>query len=155
VNGDVHDHVSIVAGKATDGSSVTEAVPARSLGGGSYEVLATPGLAIGCAAGDRIQVDSDGSFSVSVRGGNVALHVYSATVISASDLARLREIFAPLKGHVEAPVAARFAVVTVPAAAGFPAIEQAIGNWIATQADVDWYFGNVYDDNDNPLGWWE
>jgi hypothetical protein len=50
------------------------------------------------------------------------------------------------------PTNGRFIVVTVPATAGFAAVEDAIETW-ASGNDSDWYFGNVYDEDDRPLNW--
>ena len=46
----------------------------------------------------------------------------------------------------------RFIVITVPADAGFPAVEGAVGTWAADQG-CGWEFGNVYDENDEVLTW--
>jgi hypothetical protein len=157
---DAHEHhVGLSAGPRADGTPFIELVPARPLADGTYEVVATPGIANGCAAGDRVRVEPDGSFEVAERGGNVAVnvavHVYSRPALSGEQLGTLRHRFDSLAGFVESPDPARFAVVTVPVAAGFPAIEAAIEGWVAEQADVEWLFGNVYDAEGRPLGWWE
>src|SRR5438093_1290117 len=72
--GDVR--VQLLAGfNEATGRPVHEELRARHEGGDRYVVLATPGLANGCAAGDTVQVDGDGRFTVVERGGNVAVHV--------------------------------------------------------------------------------
>jgi hypothetical protein len=60
-----HEHIGLLADHRGDGSPFIEMVPAHALGGGDFEVLATPGIAIGCAAGDRITVADDGSTRMS------------------------------------------------------------------------------------------
>jgi hypothetical protein len=149
-----HDHVKLLAGLRADGSPLTELVPARSIAEDIVEVLGTPGIVNGCAAGDHIRVENDGSFEVLRRGGNVAVHFYSGARFRPDELSALRTAFEPLHGLVEAPETARFAVVTVPVSAGFPAIEAAAQTWVDGVADVDWLFGNVYDEQDQPLNWW-
>lgn len=84
------------------------------------------------------------------RGGGIAIHITGD--LNPSILGHLRVEFARLDATVEAPPDLKFAVITVPVAHGFPAIEHAIRR--ATKGAVEWYFGNVYDDHDRPLNWW-
>ncbi|MFE9205110.1 hypothetical protein [Micromonospora sp. NPDC007230] len=51
------------------------------------------------------------------------------------------------------PADGRFIVITVPAAAGFAAVEDAVNSWTAEQG-CPWEYGNVYDEDGQPLGWW-
>lgn len=117
-------------------------------------MLGTPGIAQGCATGDEIVVEPDGSHLVQRRGGNVAVHIYTRGSFSPEDLAGLRAAFAHVGGSVEAPANGRFAVVTVPVVAGFPAIEAAIHGWSVDRDDVERNFGNVYDESGSLLNWW-
>ena len=48
----------------------------------------------------------------------------------------------------------RFIVVTVPVSAGFPVIEAVVVEWTSSN-NSEWYYGNVYDEDDRPLGWRE
>ena len=149
-------HVRLhIGGTETTGAEVDEVVPARHLGDDLYVVLGTPGVVYGCAAGDTVRVRPDGRFVVVERGGNIALHIYGRHQFEDRQIDALRARFEPLDGIVEAPPGARFAVVTVPATAGFPAIEAAVGNWVSAQAEAEWFFGNVYDDEGAALRWWE
>jgi hypothetical protein len=52
--------------------------------------------------------------------------------------------------------AAKELVYTIPVSAGFPAIEGLFSEVKAAYPDVEWYFGNVYDERDGvtPLNWW-
>jgi hypothetical protein len=135
---------------------VDELVPARPLGERMYLVLATPGMVYGCAAGDTVRVEADGTFSVVRRGGNVAVHIYSKPPLEQRDIEDLEERFDPLGGLVEAPAHRRFAVVTVPVSVGFPAVESAIAGWTSVRTDTaEWFFGNVYDDDGASLEWWD
>ena len=64
--------------------------------------------------------------------------------------------FAPLGGLVKAPADRRLIAVTVPAAAGFPAVEAAMGTWAAgVSVQVEWGFTNVFGPNGEPLNWWQ
>lgn len=148
------DHVRIQAGVDRAGRVAYELLPAKHIGSDRYKVLGTPGLANGCATGDVIAVQEDGTFSVVEPGGNLAIHIYFRPPVSKSDLEALKSVFAPLAGIVEAPPDGRFAVVTVNVSAGFPAVEGAMADWMTGRQDAEWNFGNVYDEAGRPLGWW-
>ena len=154
MNAYVHDHVALWCSDRPDGSPVTEKVPARRRSDGLIEVLGTPGIAYGCAAGDVLSVEANGRFEVVRRGGNVAIHLWPSQHFTDDQLTALRLLFEPLRGLVEGPDPARFAVVTVPVTAGFPAIEQAIERFVGKQPEIEWYFGNVRDESELPLNWW-
>jgi hypothetical protein len=148
-----HAHVRLLAGTASSGQPVYELIPASMVEHGVYDVLASPGLARGCAAGDRIRVADDGSFEVLRRGGNVCLVLYPPAPPPDDGIAALTTAFTQLDGLVEMPVDRRFIVITVPATAGFAAVEDLINSWTAEQ-DCPWEYGNVYDEDGHPLGWW-
>jgi hypothetical protein len=150
-----HDHVALLADNP-GGRQVRESTPARSVGVGEWLLLATPGLVQGCAAGDVVRVNDDGSFQVLHRGGNVSVNVYSdGSADMKQSFALLKGLMAPLEATVEAPDDLRFLVVTCPISAGFPAIEEAMGRWVSAGGGPEWCYGNVYDDLDRPLDWWE
>jgi Domain of unknown function (DUF4265) len=149
-----HGHVRLLAGYGKNGRPSLELVVAEAVGDGVFVICGTPGLVNGCASGDRVRVDESGAFEILERGGNVAAHVYSHVPIGESDLIELRESFEPLQGLVEWPQVPKFVVITVPIAAGFPAIEAAIETWMTRLPEAEWNFGNVYDDEGRPIGWW-
>lgn len=150
-----HGHVGLRARDSPDGSPFIEMVPARRRDDGSYEVLGTPGIVDGCAEGDFIAVDPDGNFVVVSRGGNVAIHLWPGPrEFTEDDIRSLKSGFRDLGGRVEAPERARFVVVTVPVAVGFPTIEAVVKDWVGRRKGVEWYFGNVYDERGRPLDWW-
>jgi len=120
---------------------------------GVYDVLASPAMVYDCAAGDRIRVAEDGSFEMLRRGGNLCLVLWPAAPPTDTDIGILTTAFQRLGGIVEASVDRRFIVVTVPVAAGFPAIEEVVNDWTADRG-CPWGYGNVYDADDNPLNWW-
>jgi hypothetical protein len=112
-----------------------------------------PGLTFGCASGDRIRVDEDGSFEVQRRSGNLCLRIYPAGVPTDSDVEPLTAAFAQLDGIVEMPANRRFIVITVPVTAGFPTVQAAVSAWTDAHS-CNWDYGNVYDEHDQPLNWW-
>ena len=120
---------------------------------GVYDVLGSPVLTYGCAAGDRIRVAEDGSFEVLRRGGNLCLVLFPASPPADDEVTLLTTAFQHLDGIVETPPDRRFVVVTVPVKAGFAAIENVVNDWTATR-DCPWEYGNVYDEAGDPLGWW-
>jgi hypothetical protein len=147
------DHVRLLAGTSSSGQPVYELIPAAMVEPGVFDVIGSPGLACGCAAGDRIRVAQDGRFEVLRRGGNLCLVLVPRTPGDDGEIAALRSVFGQLGGQVEMPAGRRFIVITVPVTVGFSAVEDAVGTW-ASDNDSDWYFGNVYDEDDRPLNWW-
>jgi Domain of unknown function (DUF4265) len=148
-----HDHVRLLAGINSRGNPVYEVVPAVAVEAGVFEVLGTPALAFGCAAGDRIRVAEDGSFEVVGRGGNVAAVIFPRASVDDADLAELSAVLDELEGVAESPEDGRFVVVTVPVSATFSAIESAVDDW-ARRHDAEWSFSNVFDSDDQPINWW-
>ncbi|MEV6965226.1 DUF4265 domain-containing protein [Hamadaea sp. NPDC051192] len=148
-----HKHVKVLAGTASSGKPVYEVLPARHVDGDEYEMLGSPALAYGFAAGDVLRVAVDGSFEVMRRGGNLCLRVYPTTALSSADVDALIAVFEPLGGLVETPDDRRFVVITMPVTSGFLPAEAAIGGWAASHA-CEWEYGNVYDEDGEPVGWW-
>jgi len=126
-----HCHVALRVGVASSGKPVFETLPARAVGSGSYELTGSPGLVEGCAAGDLLEIDADGLFQVVRRGPNLCIQAFGRPPFDAESLESLNSAFVPLGGLVEAPADRRFIVVTVPAAAGFPAVEAVMERWAA------------------------
>lgn len=150
-----HGHIDLLAGANASGQAVHEQVPATLVNdAGVYELVATPALVLGCAAGDTIKLNPDRSFQILRRGGNVAIQAFSSTTFTQAEIQYLTDAFTPLHGLVEAPHHARFIVVTVPATAGFTAIEAAMADWHATTPSTEWFYSNVYADDGSPLNWW-
>ena len=147
-------HVRLFAGTAASGEPVYEIVPAVRTSRTEYEILGSPGLATGCAAGDRVRILADGRFEIATRGGNVCVVIYPHMPPDDSAVASLQDAFEKLAGLVEASQDKRVVVATVPVSAGFPAIEAVVVEWTSSN-NAEWYYGNVYDEDDRPLGWWE
>jgi len=148
----MHGHVALLAGRKASGEPVLEQVPAEHVGDAGYRLLGTPGLALGCAEGDVVTVADDGDFEVVARGGNLSVLVHGEHL--AGILAALRRTFATIGGTVEAPEDIAFVVITVPVAAGFSAVERAVGEAVGDAPGAQWFYGNVYDELDQPLNWW-
>ncbi|MEV7895150.1 DUF4265 domain-containing protein [Streptomyces cyaneofuscatus] len=121
----------------------------------SYELTGSPGLVEGCAAGDLLEIDADGLFQVVRRGPNLCIQAFGRPSFDAESLESLNSGFVPLGGLVGAPADRRFIVVTVPAAAGFPAVEAVMERWAASVSVlVEWGFSNVFGPDAEPLNWW-
>jgi hypothetical protein len=148
----VHDHVTLLAGRKSSGEPVLEQVPAEHLGGSTYRLAATPGLALGCAEADVVTVADDGSFEVEERGGNLGVLFYGQHL--SDILEPLRHAFETIGGRTEVPEDARLVVATVPVSVGFESVESAIRQGLRSSVGVEWFYGNVYDEHDQPLNWW-
>jgi hypothetical protein len=147
------EHVDLWVSGAREG--MTQPVPARKLEDGTFEILASPGLVQGVAAGDVIRLSDrqKGAFDVIRHGGNVCVQVLRSAGIAPVVqllLPRLKALQGRLDGQIQ-----RGAVFTVPVTAGFQAIEEALAEAVKAFDGVEWYYGNVYDqDGRTPLNWW-
>lgn len=151
-----HCHVALRAGFASSGKPVFETLPARAIGPSCYELTGSPGMVEGCAAGDLLRIDADGVFQVERRGPNLCIQAFGEPPFDVESLESLISAFVPLGGLVEAPADRQFIVVTVPAAAGFPAVEAVMEMWAAgVSVPVEWGFSNVFGPDGEPLNWWQ
>jgi hypothetical protein len=155
------DVVRLFVATGPSGRPVFEEVPARQHRRGRWELLATPGLATGAAAGDVVAVRDDGSFQVVTRSGNLGMHV-TAPAGADQQVDRLTSQLRTLGGWLDGRSWTRdrahsLSVYTVPVKAGFPAIEAALRGFAAEVAGSEWYYLNVYDpaDETTPLNWWK
>ena len=121
---------------------------------GDFLVLFSPGLVEGIAAGDIIRVIdvATGQFEVVSRGGNVSVKWMARSPISKF-LNQADEFLGPLGARRDGNIA-NAAVWTIPVTATFSAIEDAMNRVTELVPDSGWWYGNVYDENDNPLDWW-
>ena len=87
------------------------------------------------------------------RGGNVRLVLLPAVAPDDPDVATLDTELQRLGGIAELPPDRCFIVVTIPVTVGFPVIEAVVNSWTIDHGCA-WEYGNVYDDDGNPLGWW-
>ncbi|MBE1461641.1 DUF4265 domain-containing protein [Kibdelosporangium phytohabitans] len=151
--------VRILVEIGLSGQPVHEDVPAVQEGA-QWRLTASPGLAMGAAAGDLLRVGPDGSFDVTERGGNIAVHV-SAPASARGELNRLRADVEMLGGNCDGVGWTRnrtssLSVFTLPLAAGFAHIEAAMNRYVSAVPAGEWYYVNVYDPTDDtrPLNWW-
>lgn len=156
-HGEAHElRVPIVSDGRQQGE---EAIPVAELGEGRYRVLASPGFVEGLAAGDEFELDSAAPLGHRVlrRGGNLCVWFYHHEPLDESsaataDVSRVAE---SLGGHLDGGYS-RMLVLTVPLAAGFDAIAQALDDAARRHPGSSWLYGNVYDPSDGatPLNWW-
>lgn len=148
----MQSHVFLLAGRKSSGEPVLEQVPVEHLGGSTYRLTATPGLALGCAEADVVTVAEDGSFEVEKRGGNLGVLFFGANLVDV--IGPLRNAFDRIGGRTAAPDDSSLVVATVSVSVGFEAVESAIRQGLIDSVGVEWFYGNVYDEHDQPLNWW-
>ncbi|MGW7366839.1 DUF4265 domain-containing protein [Streptomyces sp. NPDC054841] len=119
-----------------------EVLPARLVDSGLFELAGSPGLVLGCAAGDVLRVADDGQFEVVEQGENLCIQTAGQGHFSHESFAELRKAVEDLGATAEAPSNLRFIVVTVGRSVGLPAIEQIMDTWVAGIDGVEWWFGN-------------
>jgi hypothetical protein len=147
------EHVELVVAGAREG--YRQPVPVRRLPEGTVELLRSPGLVQGIAAGDvlRIVDPAKGTFEVLSRGGNLCVQLFRAEGI-APVIAWLLGPLRPLKARLDGSID-RGCVYTIPVSSGFQAIENVLSAMMAQFPDMEWYYGNVYGpDGETPLNWW-
>ncbi|MFF5262063.1 DUF4265 domain-containing protein [Actinomadura viridis] len=139
-----HGHVGLTSDEP-DGRVVREAVPSRLLGDGSIEILGSPALVVGCAAGDAVRIDEDGRFQVVRQGPNTSVQAFAEPAFSAEDVERLSGGLRDLGGIVETPPDRTFLVATVPLAAGRSTINALVHRWAASIPGIYWQYGTAVD----------
>jgi hypothetical protein len=143
--------VTLLVDISPSGEPVYEQVTAEALPDGRFRLLASPGLALGTAAGDVIEVADDGTPLVVERGGNLALQVFAPDVVADA----LGLLLRPLGGRLDGRIPDTLSVFTLPGDTGFAKIEHLLDAVVARHPDVEWLYGNVFDvDGVTPLGWW-
>jgi hypothetical protein len=139
---------------ATNGIPQYEPVYCESLDGGAWLLLRSPSFVYGLAAGDEIELgETKGSFQLLARGGNIALRILSEKPLGAAFDALKTAVEAELDGRIDGQLD-QAAVFTIPAAAGFDNIEQIFNDYVDENPGTLWEYGNVYDDEGEPLEWW-
>jgi len=136
-----HGRATLCSEEAS-GLTVREVVPVRMLGDGLVEVLRSPGIVTGCAAGDVVRiVDEDGRFIVTHRGPNECVQAYGSPQFTLKAIDVLSVLFERAGGMVEAPAHRAYLVVTVPTSVGRAWITDRMTEWCADFEATSWRFG--------------
>jgi hypothetical protein len=150
---DAIETTRLIAGYRSTGEPVYEQVPIERVGD-AIRVLATPGMATGIAADELIEI-RDGEAVVVSRGGNVGVQVLQPAV-SEADGNRLVDEIEGIAGWVDGFDPRGIIALSVPATAGFPAIETVLEDYLDTVSGATYSYTNVYADDEGlvPLNWW-
>lgn len=146
--------LALRAGTSSAGKPAYEEIIVEQRGDSTYELLASPGLVLGLAAGDTIRITSADDFEIVARGGNVCVQLFrNAGVDNVEPVAS--EAVQKVRGRLDGKTP-RELVYTIPVSVGFPAIENSMRQVIDQFPDAEWFYGNVYDPADGvtPLNWW-
>ncbi len=128
-----------------------EPVHVHLVSGNRYQLLFSPGLAYGIAAGDEIELESDGSYTVLARGGNFAVRFLCASGVASIEeslTAQVAKIGGRLDGRVRNGLS-----YTIPVGAGREAVRQIFAKAKRETPGALWEYGNVYDENGQLMGW--
>lgn len=152
--GDDHVLVEVAADRLPDGRIVRETLWVEPGGGGGYRLVKSPLVAKGLAVGDEFEIDaSDRTFRVTRRAGNLGVQLFMKPELTRDVfdnlVARVRALGGGLDAHTDS-----IAGFWIPVDAGFPAVEQVFGEFVATHPDAEWMFANVYGEDGRPLNWW-
>ena len=149
------ERIKLFAGIRSDGSSVYEEVHVERLGDSRFRVEQSPGLVLGIAAGDVVEVAKDAVARVVSRGGNISIQVYAKKDCLEVEGALLK-LLPRLNGRIDGTTA-EILVLTIPVSSGFLDIERMLRGLVKIFPQVEWFFGNVYDpiDGTTPLNWWK
>ena len=134
---------------------IEEVVPAEPLGNERYRLLASPGLVEGLAAGDEIALApaEPAGFTVLRRGGRLCIWVYVPEPPAEQTEARLGVAALILGGYLDGGNKG-LRILTVPLSAGFKQVEAELDGAVRDLQGSSWSYGNVYDRDNRPLGWW-
>lgn len=152
----MEETIPLRVGNDSGAQPILERIPARRLSSSRFQLIRSPGLVEGLAAGDEIEVVDQNRFVVKQRGGNVCVWVYFERELEPVGTADLREEVESLGGYLDGGTHASL-IFTIPASAGLKRIESVFERLVDPTAGVTWMFGNVYDpvDGRTPLGWWD
>ena len=147
----MNNHINLIVEGSEGG---TQPVEVESISPNVYRILYSPGFVEDVAAGDVIRVTNEeaGAFEVIEYGGNVSVKI--------SDTSPIIERLPEIDGFLSKVNARRdgnleyVAVWTIPVESGFEAIEVAVAKACELLEEPAWWYGNVYDSQNNPINWW-
>jgi len=147
----MNNHINLIVEGSEGG---TQPVEVKLISSSVYRILFSPGFVEGIAAGDVIRLTDQvkGEFEVIEYGGNVSVKIsdVSRIVEKLPEIdSILTKVGARRDGNLE-----RVAVWTIPVKSGFNDIELSIANACKILEEPDWWYGNVYDSQNNPINWW-
>ena len=149
--------INLKVGATSDGSPFYESILVDVLGENHYRVLASPGLAEGMAAGDEIELAPDEplGYRILKRGGNISVQFFWHEGDIKQCLREMEPRAEAIGGRIDGETE-RLLVFTLPASAGFPAIEKIFFDAEKQYPGCHWMYGNVFDpaDGKTPLNWW-
>ena len=146
-------HINLLV-EYRNGRPLKEPVHVAHLQANQYKLLYSPGLVQGIAAGDIFElINTNGEFNVISRSGNVSVQVYFRSPVLIGSTELIQQVEA-LNGSLDGSVQIGM-VFSIPVSAGFEAIETIFNTFTNNNPEAKWFYGNVYDVNDNPLLWWE
>ncbi|MYQ43802.1 DUF4265 domain-containing protein [Streptomyces sp. SID4985] len=138
--------------ESQQGATADEVVAVTPVDDGHYLVRLSPGFCRGIAAGDVIAYDErNKSARVVERGGNIAVQVFHARV-PADVIESFKGNAATIGGRVDGELES-LVVLTFPVRVGFPSIESLLAT--LPEDGVEWEYGNVFDEQGEPLTWWK
>ena len=147
----MNNHINLIVEGSNGG---TQPVEVESISPDVYRILYSPGFVENVAAGDIIRVTDEetGEFEVVEYGGNVSVKISDTSPITEK-LAQLdsilSKIYARRDGNLE-----HVAVWTIAVEVGFELIEASVAKACELLDEPAWWYGNVYDSQNNPINWW-
>ncbi|MDX1504119.1 MAG: DUF4265 domain-containing protein [Spongiibacter sp.] len=119
-----------------------------------YRLLKSPMFVRGVAARDIVKIvpESRGRFSLVERGGNLCVRVFLREPDSALEEALTGEL-EKLGGHLDI-ASERALVYSIHFGIGFQTLEKLLDTHLP-KGSARWLYGNVYDDEGQPLNWWQ
>jgi hypothetical protein len=134
-----------------------EHLDAEALGANRYRLVLSPGVVEGIAADDVFIFDDDvlEGFRVVERSGNLCVWVFFERR-EAPWLPKTRELqssVARLGGRLDGGMK-QILVFTIPVSVGFSRVESLFESFVHRVPETEWLFGNVFDRDGRPLGWW-
>ncbi|WP_299589385.1 DUF4265 domain-containing protein [uncultured Microbulbifer sp.] len=147
----MNNHINLIVEGSKGG---TQPVEVELVSPDVYRILYSPGFVEDIAAGDTIRVTNKetGDFEVIEYGGNVSVKISDTSRI-IEKLPDIDEILSSVRARRDGNLE-KVAVWTIPVDSGFKEIEASVSKACELLDEPVWWYGNVYDSNDNPINWW-